>query len=131
MLKNNPPNRNDIAKLQNGALYIVRTISVVTGEARSAASAAASSAASVAREAPVCITSLAVSARTPPMTPAVLSGVKSHAVWRTAEAAAAAAGRVVVVEIDDGVLLFVLICRCGDLCSDIGGCGNGEGMCKG
>ena len=127
MLKNNPPNRNDIAKLQNGALYIVRTISVVTGEARSAASAAASSAASVAREAPVYMTSLAVSARTP----AVLSGVKSHAVWRTAEAAAAAAGRVVVVETDDGVLLFVLICRCGDLCSDSGGCGNGEGMCKG
>ena len=76
VLKNKPPNKNDMAKLKKGALYIVcTTVSVVTVAAMSTACAATSNAASVAALAVDNSASEAVSANTP----AVRSGVNSHA----------------------------------------------------
>jgi len=88
VLKNNPPNKNDIAKLINGALYIVcTTVSVVTVVAISTACAATSNAASVAALAVFVRASVAVSARTPE----ILSGANNQA----------DAYRVCVVVVDD------------------------------
>lgn len=76
VLKNKPPNKNEMAKLKKGALYIVcTTVSVVTVAAMSTACAATSNAASVAALAVDNSASEAVSANTP----AVRSGVNSHA----------------------------------------------------
>ena len=76
VLKNKPPNKNEMAKLKKGALYIVcTTVSVVTVAAMSTACAATSNAASVAALAVDKSASEAVSANTP----AVRSGVNSHA----------------------------------------------------
>ena len=91
-----------MAKLRNGALYIVwTTVSVVTVAAISTAWAATSRPASTAALAVLTMASEAVSASTP----AVRSGVKSHA-----EAAAGS-------DVDDAGLLddlvFTLRDRCG------------------
>lgn len=76
VLKNKPPNKNEMAKLKKGALYMVcTTVSVVTVAAMSTACAATSNAASVAALAVDNSASEAVSAKTP----AVRSGVNSHA----------------------------------------------------
>mmetsp|Transcript_34611 Transcript_34611/g.73717 ORF Transcript_34611/g.73717 Transcript_34611/m.73717 type:complete len:290 (-) Transcript_34611:287-1156(-) len=103
VLKNSPPSMKDIARLRNGALYMVwTTVSVVTVEAMSTAWVATSSATSVAALAVLTMHSLAVSARTP----AVRSGVNSHA--------EAAAGR--DVEGGDGSSFtgcdILCLCRC-------------------
>ena len=95
------PNKNDIARLINGALYIVcTTVSVVTVVAISTAYAATSNAASVAALAVFVIASVAVSAKTPD----ILSGANNQAdAYRVC---------VVVNDADDRGLFIIFIGIC-------------------